>query len=40
MPIVYRARAPQRDLVNWVLVAVIGIAVFFGLALFILSVRP
>ena len=40
MPIVYRARAPQRDLAGWVLAAVIGIAAFFGLALFILSMRP
>jgi hypothetical protein len=40
MPIVYRARAPQKDLGNWVLAAVIGIAVSFGFALFILSMRP
>jgi len=40
MPIVYRARAPQRDLAHMLLAAVIGIVVSFGFALFILFMRP
>ena len=36
----YRARAPQRDLIDLALAAAIGFAVSFGFALFILSTRP